>query len=129
MEKETVKAADEDPFLIPRPEQEKQSSTVQSDGTVKGTDELKGDANDNETEYISNFKLYSMVAALTCIAFLISMNTSVITTVSVNLFSATRWLYRTTNRYHAYQAIPQITDTFDSIQDIGWYGTSYLLTK
>jgi hypothetical protein len=60
---------------------------------------------DDEVEYPHGLKLTLILFALCCSVFLVALDQTIIST-----------------------AIPKITDQFNSIQDIGWYGSSYLLT-
>ncbi|RDW88988.1 hypothetical protein BP6252_01020 [Coleophoma cylindrospora] len=60
---------------------------------------------EDEPEYPHGFKLAVILAALCLAVFLVALDQTIIST-----------------------AIPTITDRFNSIQDIGWYGSSYLLT-
>jgi hypothetical protein len=58
-----------------------------------------------EASYPHGLKLYVILAALCLSVFLVALDQTIIAT-----------------------AIPKITDQFNSIQDIGWYGSAYLLT-
>ncbi|PQE16935.1 major facilitator superfamily transporter protein [Rutstroemia sp. NJR-2017a BBW] len=58
-----------------------------------------------EANYPHGLKLYVILAALCLSVFLVALDQTIIAT-----------------------AIPKITDQFNSIQDIGWYGSAYLLT-
>ncbi|RDW94431.1 hypothetical protein BP5796_00194 [Coleophoma crateriformis] len=60
---------------------------------------------EDEPEYPHGFKLAVILSALCLAVFLVALDQTIIST-----------------------AIPTITDRFHSIQDIGWYGSSYLLT-
>jgi hypothetical protein len=60
---------------------------------------------DGEVVYPSGTKVVLILAALCMAVFLVALDQTIIST-----------------------AIPKITDQFDSINDIGWYGSSYLLT-
>ncbi|KAM0136026.1 hypothetical protein ACHAO1_004855 [Botrytis cinerea] len=64
-------------------------------------DELDGE----EAVYPHGLKLVVILAALCLAVFLVALDQTIIAT-----------------------AIPKITDQFNSIQDIGWYGSAYLLT-
>lgn len=55
--------------------------------------------------YPSGIKLVLILLALCCAVFLVALDQTIIST-----------------------AIPRITDQFNSIKDIGWYGSAYLLT-
>jgi hypothetical protein len=59
-----------------------------------------------EEEYITGFKLASVIVSVTLVAFLIMLDTSIIAT-----------------------AIPRITTDFNSLDDVGWYGAAYLLAS
>ena len=60
---------------------------------------------DDEVVYPSGIKVVLILVALCMAVFLVALDQTIIST-----------------------AIPKITDQFDSINDIGWYGSSYLLT-
>ncbi|KAF7960966.1 hypothetical protein EAE96_000636 [Botrytis aclada] len=59
-----------------------------------------------EQEYPEGLKLVTIILALCLAVFLVALDQTIIST-----------------------AIPKITDHFQSTGDIGWYGSSYLLTK
>ncbi|KAH8589226.1 putative MFS multidrug transporter [Bisporella sp. PMI_857] len=59
-----------------------------------------------DEEYIGGFKLFVILAAITVSCFLMMLDTSVIVT-----------------------AIPRITSHFHSLDDVGWYGSAYLLAS
>ncbi|KAF7938693.1 uncharacterized protein EAE98_001031 [Botrytis deweyae] len=60
----------------------------------------------SEPQYPEGLKLVSIILALCLAVFLVALDQTIIST-----------------------AIPKITDHFKSTGDIGWYGSSYLLTK
>jgi len=60
---------------------------------------------ESQIEYPSGLKLAIIMASLYFAMFLVALDRTIIAT-----------------------AIPRITDTFNSIDDIGWYGSAYLLT-
>ena len=62
-------------------------------------------SDDEEIEYPHGIKLVLILLSLCCAVFLLALDQTIIAT-----------------------AIPKIIDQFASIQDIGWYGSSYLLT-
>ncbi|KAM3079995.1 hypothetical protein ACMFMF_003409 [Clarireedia jacksonii] len=62
-------------------------------------------SDDEEANYPHGLKLWVILAALCLSVFLVALDQTIIST-----------------------AIPKITDQFHSIQDIGWYGSAYLLT-
>lgn len=59
-----------------------------------------------QEEYITGFKLASVIVSVTLVAFLIMLDTSIIAT-----------------------AIPRITTDFNSLDEVGWYGAAYLLAS
>ncbi|KAE9380142.1 MFS general substrate transporter [Stipitochalara longipes BDJ] len=58
-----------------------------------------------EAEYITGFKLHIVLFGLTLVGFVIMLDQTIVAT-----------------------AIPRITNTFNSVKDIGWYGSAYLLS-
>lgn len=60
---------------------------------------------EDESGYPHGFKLYIILLSLCLTIFLVALDQTIIST-----------------------AIPKITDQFKSVEDIGWYGSSYLLT-
>ncbi|KAF8866717.1 putative MFS toxin efflux pump [Acephala macrosclerotiorum] len=60
---------------------------------------------EDDADYPHGLKLWVILSALCLAVFLVALDQTIIST-----------------------AIPKITDKFNSIQDIGWYGSSYLLT-
>jgi hypothetical protein len=66
---------------------------------------LQVDNEEKEQEYITGFKLYSVLLGLMLVIFLIMLDQTILVT-----------------------AIPRISTEFNSIKDIGWYGSAYLLT-
>ncbi|KAL2069100.1 hypothetical protein VTL71DRAFT_15438 [Oculimacula yallundae] len=61
---------------------------------------------EKETEYITGIRLYLVLFGVTAVMFLVMLDMTIVVT-----------------------AIPSISNDFDSIKDIGWYGTAYLLTS
>jgi hypothetical protein len=58
------------------------------------------------SQHVTGLKLVTLVIALCLAVFLVALDQTIIAT-----------------------AIPKITDHFDSISDIGWYGSAYFLTS
>ncbi|CZR51585.1 related to MFS multidrug transporter [Phialocephala subalpina] len=58
-----------------------------------------------ESEYITGLRLYAVLTGLTLVMLLIMLDQTIVVT-----------------------AIPRITNRFNSIKDIGWYGSAYLLS-
>jgi len=64
-----------------------------------------GPENDNDVEYPQGLKLGLITLSICLAVFLVALDNTIIAT-----------------------AIPKITDQFNSLSDVGWYGSSYLLT-
>lgn len=64
-----------------------------------------GPENDDDIEYPHGLKLGLVTLSLCLAVFLVALDNTIIAT-----------------------AIPKITDQFNSLGDVGWYGSSYLLT-
>lgn len=62
-------------------------------------------APDDDSKYLSGFKLAILSVGLCLTTFVIALDNTIIAT-----------------------AIPKITTVFNSLEDVGWYGSSYLLT-
>lgn len=76
-----------------------------------------------ESQYITGFPLLCLIIGLMLAVFLISIDRTIISTVRrVGREALCSWLTLFS------QAIPYITAEFKSTPDIGWYGSSYLLT-
>ncbi|RDW79882.1 hypothetical protein BP6252_04520 [Coleophoma cylindrospora] len=87
------------------------ASLTENEPIPKGVEEIA----DNESKvqqsgptesYITGLKLFVVITALCLAVFLVALDQTIIAT-----------------------AIPKITDHFDSISDIGWYGSAYFLTS
>ncbi|CAD6446609.1 fa99eeed-0d79-433d-9188-ef55d8ac1cba [Sclerotinia trifoliorum] len=73
-------------------------------GVVGGTEESSGE-DDDENHYISGVLLGLLTFGLCMATFTVALDNTIIAT-----------------------AIPKITSVFNSLGDVGWYGSSYLLT-
>ncbi|TPX08554.1 uncharacterized protein E0L32_010041 [Thyridium curvatum] len=71
---------------------------------TQGQAEMVESSNGTKIEAASGARLYMMLASLTMAAFLVMLDTSIVST-----------------------AIPKITDEFHSLHDLGWYGSAYQL--
>ncbi|KAF2995900.1 hypothetical protein E8E13_004900 [Curvularia kusanoi] len=60
---------------------------------------------EDESKYLSGFKLWTLSFGLCLTTFVIALDNTIIAT-----------------------AIPKITSVFNSLEDVGWYGSAYLLT-
>ncbi|KAI0804931.1 major facilitator superfamily domain-containing protein [Xylaria sp. FL0064] len=66
------------------------------------SDSIKGNLQDDRVDHISGYKLAVVVASVALSCFLMLLDNLIVST-----------------------AIPSITDTFHSLQDIGWYASAY----
>ena len=81
-------------------------TTVAAEKEAGSTSKSTAENNEEEdSNYPHGAKLWVILLALCLSVFLVALDQTIIAT-----------------------AIPKITDHFNSIQDIGWYGSSYLLT-
>lgn len=116
-------------FSTPTTSSEKtaQGAVVDSTGDLEKADEPKG-AGANP-DYVTGKTLYLLVASTSLACFLTVMDLSVISTVSlpcqIHLSHLEFWL----SDFNESQAIPRITDDFNSLVDVGWYGSAYNLGR
>lgn len=81
------------------------------------------DVEDGSSEKYAGGVQLSVVILGVCLAvFLVALNRQIVTTVRITTTSCLPLLPNYS------QAIPNITDQFRSYEDVGWYGSSYLLT-
>lgn len=78
---------------------------------------------DGERKYLTGLKLHLVIVGLTLVFFLVLLDTSIISTVSVPYYSIIPGFSDNS------QAIPKITTDFHSLQDLGWYGSSYQIAR
>ncbi|KAF3394017.1 Efflux pump mlcE [Penicillium rolfsii] len=83
-------------------------SDTSSTGSAKDKDPktVQESGDNDEREYITGIKLGMVVVGVTLVAFLVMLDTSIIAT-----------------------AIPRITTQFHSLEDLGWYGSSYQIAS
>lgn len=74
--------------------------------TTRNPSDIEKSVPEAKPEYLSGFKLAGVLVSVTLVYFLVMLDAAIIST-----------------------AIPQITTTFNSILDIGWYGSAYQLTS
>ena len=84
---------------VERPDLQRKESTA----TTSSDGGLPGD--DDETKYPTSYALATLTIGLCLSTFMIALDNTIIAT-----------------------AIPHITTVFNSLNDVGWYGSSYLLT-
>lgn len=73
-------------------------------------------------QYIRGTALYTLIVGLTMAAFLLMIDSTILVTVSQSE-------YLKASSTQDDQAIPTITNAFNSLDDVGWYGSTYLLTR
>lgn len=100
--------ADEKPIVDdsaaePGSEHEKDKTALEKEEEAEQAAEQA--AEQDQTDYPSGMKLAVIVSALALAVFLMALDNTIIAT-----------------------AIPRITDQFKSLNDVGWYGSAYLLT-
>lgn len=89
----------------PNAEQILDSAVVENMDNGKNRTASSSSIEEKETEYITGFKLYTVLVGVVLVAFLIMLDQTIMVT-----------------------AIPSISTQFNSLKDIGWYGSAYLLS-
>jgi fucose permease len=84
---------------------EKHDEVVRTDSTATASTEGEGPGEDDESKYPRALPLAILTLGLCLSTFVVALDNTIIAT-----------------------AIPRITTVFDSLNDVGWYGSSYLLT-
>lgn len=74
-------------------------------------------------KWITGWKLTAVFTGITVVSFLMLLDMSIISTVSLPGFRAHELPLIPA------QAIPRITSDFHSLDDVGWYGSSYQLAR
>jgi hypothetical protein len=92
---------------------------VKSDESIKETETSPTE----EWVYLTGFKLWAVIGVVTLACFILLLDTAIIATVRLSL----RLTFRPPTNGH--KAIPKITSDFHSLNDVGWYGSSYLLAR
>ncbi|KAJ6087930.1 hypothetical protein N7467_006844 [Penicillium canescens] len=87
------------------PKEEPKENVPKEDSDKEVATEAKGETETPDEEYPSAWKLTLITIGLCFCVFCVSLDNTIIAT-----------------------AIPKITDEFNSLEDVGWYGSSYLLT-
>jgi hypothetical protein len=96
----------------------------QAPATSETEDGSKPDDMEHEEDvvYVTGYKLYAVMTTITAACFIMLLDTAIISTVSLKSFEPSY-------RANLVQAIPRITSDFHSLTDVGWYGSSYLISK
>nr|ARP51716.1 toxin efflux transporter MFS [Phyllosticta cirsii] len=90
---------------LPSPKAPHENIRLYDDQEIASKSEHGGDGDGDVTEYPSKMKLTIIMIALCLVVFLMALDNAIIAT-----------------------AIPRITTEFNSLTDVGWYGSAYLLT-
>ncbi|KAJ5261162.1 hypothetical protein N7478_011757 [Penicillium angulare] len=83
-----------------------EAEAISPDGATPGLTSTKKDEDQPETTYMEGWALASLTVAFMAICFILALDNTILST-----------------------AIPRITSEFHSINDIGWYGSSYLIAQ
>lgn len=93
-----------------KPEEDSSTPVTVTSDSIEKADESEQEPSEKPeadvAQYPTGLKLVTLVIALCLAVFLVALDQTIIAT-----------------------AIPKITDHFNSISDIGWYGSSYFLTS
>jgi len=100
-----------DALDLEKRDDKKDPSTTQngSDGELdgkQGTEEKVASSINQEPEWAHSFQLFNILAAVTIVCFLMLLDGTIVVA-----------------------AVPRITDDFNSLNDIGWYGAAYQLGR
>lgn len=99
----------------------KQDALSNPESNLEKSDEVDTQP-DSAARYVVGFKLASILGSVSLACFLMLLDTMVVSTVCSQYLTPLELLL--TTRAH-FQAIPSITDTFNSLPDIGWYASAY----
>ncbi len=104
----TTSPTREDFFEKEEAKREHQSSTSPSEDSKEDPKEAPADGVPNEEggTWVTGLSLFTILGAICLVCFLMLLDTSIIVT-----------------------AVPQITTDFHSLQDVGWYGSAYQLSR
>lgn len=96
---------------------------------VSNQDTQGNTTSDDEAEigqYLTGFALYLVASVITMAGFLLMLDSTVLVTVSIQYRHPP--LKFSSGPLTGSEAIPSITSHFNSLKDIGWYGSAYLMT-
>jgi hypothetical protein len=79
---------------------------------------------EQENQWATGFKLFNIIGALGLACLLMLLDTSIISTVGNS-----RNFRRGFSLINLTQAVPRITSEFNSLPDVGWYGSAYQLAR
>jgi MFS family permease len=99
---DTIKSNDTNHEKTATVDEVEETDTTTKDASANATEDEEAE---DESKYISGLKLWTLSFGLCLTTFVIALDNTIIAT-----------------------AIPKITSVFNSLDDVGWYGSSYLLT-
>lgn len=77
----------------------------------------------DQPQKLSALKITLVIISVLLSMFLVMLDRTIISTVRHP------HMYENTHNPNSKQAIPQISDEFNALTDVGWYGSSYLITS
>jgi hypothetical protein len=80
---------------------------------------------EQQHEYLTGIKLWTLLASVTLVVFLMMLDTSIVGTVCLLLLI----VCPLDAFLRVPKAIPRITSDFHSLDDVGWYGSAYLMAR
>ena len=80
--------------------------------------------NAQKEEWVTGFKLFTIITAVALVCLLMLLDTSIVSTVSQHRYAEVQLFANQEG-----QAIPRITSEFHSLADVGWYGSAYQLAR
>lgn len=80
-----------------------------------------------EQEWVTGLPLFMILGSITLVIFLMLLDMTIIAVVCLH----SRFLFSRPPNYlqDTLQAVPQITQEFHSLGDVGWYGSAYNLAR
>ena len=104
-----------------------QSPSVPSTQAGEASNDVEANADPSKfvdnVQKLSKAKVTILLASVILCMFLVGLDRTIVSTVCAAYCAITSHLLIDAN-----QAIPQITNEFHSLADVGWYGSAYLLT-
>lgn len=118
-------AGDDSPQeVIPNTDSNKEPVPKEGAQVEETKESVEGEEKQDDTEYPSAWRLLLITIALCLCVFCVAL-VCVEWVLCKSRYGNLRYLQDNTI---IATAIPKITDQFNSLQDVGWYGSSYLLT-
>lgn len=80
-------------------------------------------------EHLQGRALWAAMGGTCLVVFVHFLDGSILGPVSLPAYNIAQELDESLTEHVDTQAIPNITDEFESLHDIGWYGSAYFITK